>query len=281
MTWNIPYTDVENGYYRLAFKPAIHITDTLILLDSDDQLIAPDSLSPAALIAKYKASGYKAKVKGGYVLPLTGDQHKNYTWSFRYTNPGKGATTTTEGVDNEFLIESNVFPYGDKAQAIAPEHGHGANVPYGSYQLLGNMTIQYAYPKSAGDADSYVRTLSLDNAIATTSFHKGNVIYGRESFTSFSDDIGVIHLTADVDRMLNFTLGMNRPEHYKTTTVGNDLLMEGELPDGVDTLGLSGTKYMSRVRILLPKGGSIIPHVLEHISTALIIYPALFSIKMI
>jgi hypothetical protein len=51
---------VESGYYRLAFKPAIHMTDTLIILASDDQMIAPvDSLSPAALIAKYKASGYK------------------------------------------------------------------------------------------------------------------------------------------------------------------------------------------------------------------------------
>lgn len=138
-------------------------------------------------------------------------------------------------------------------------HGHGAKVPYGSYQLLGNMTIQYAYPKNAGEAGSYVRTLSLDNAMATTSFRKGNVVYGRESFTSFSDDIGVIHLTADVDRMLNFTLGMNRPEYFKTTTVGNDLVMQGELPDGVDTLGLSGMKYVSRVRILLPKGGSIVP----------------------
>jgi hypothetical protein len=149
-TWNIPYTDVENGYYRLAFKPAIHITDTLILLDSDDQLIAPDSLSPAALIAKYKASGYKAKVKGGYVLPLTGDQHKNYTWSFRYTNPGKGATTTTEGVDNEFLIESNVFPYGDKAQAIAPEHAGLVKMQNGCLCLT-NSSSEFNSAKTGGD----------------------------------------------------------------------------------------------------------------------------------
>ena len=41
--------------------------------------------------------------------------------------------------------------------------------------------------------------------------------YNREVFTSFADDLGVIHLTADADRALNFSFGMNRPEHYKVT----------------------------------------------------------------
>ena len=39
-------------------------------------------------------------------------------------------------------------------------------------------------------------------------------------------------LMADVDKALNFTVGMNRPEHYALSVDGKDLLMKGELPDG-------------------------------------------------
>lgn len=52
---------------------------------------------------------------------------------------------------------------------------------------------------------------------------------------------------------------MNRPEHYKVTADGNDLLMQGQLPDGVDTLEMKGLRYASRVRVILPKGGNVTP----------------------
>ena len=137
--------------------------------------------------------------------------------------------------------------------------GQGANVPYGSYQLLGNLVLNYDYQGSADTISGYRRELDLDNAIATASFKRGKVAYGREVFTSFADDLGVIHLTADADRALNFSFGMNRPEHYKVTVDGDDLLMQGQLPDGVDTLEMKGLRYASRVRVVLPKGGTITP----------------------
>lgn len=137
--------------------------------------------------------------------------------------------------------------------------GQGANVPYGSYQLLGHLVLNYDYPGNADSVSRYRRELSLENAIATATFKRGNITYGREVFTSFSDDIGVIHLTADADKALNFSFGMNRPEHYRVTTDGTDLLMQGQLPDGVDTLEMKGMRYASRVRVLLPKGGNIVP----------------------
>lgn len=81
--------------------------------------------------------------------------------------------------------------------------------------------------------------------------------YQREMFTSFSGDLGVIHLVADADRALNFSLGMNRPEHAAIFLDGKDLLMQGQLPDGVDTLEMKGMRFASRVRIVLPKGGDL------------------------
>ena len=134
--------------------------------------------------------------------------------------------------------------------------GQGANVPYGSYQLLGNLVLDYIYAGNADSVSAYRRELNLNDAIASTSFRKGKVNYSRESFTSFSGDLGVVHLVADADKALNFNIGMNRPEHYALSVDGKDLLMKGQLPDGVDTLEMKGTKYAARVRVLLPKGAS-------------------------
>ena len=142
---------------------------------------------------------------------------------------------------------------------IGSGQGQGANVPYGSYQLLGNLVLDYVYVDGSDSVAAYRRELNLNDAIASTSFRKGKVNYSRESFTSFSGDLGVVHLMADADKALNFTVGMNRPEHYALSVDGKDLLMKGQLPDGVDTLEMKGVKYGARVRVLLPKGGSLIP----------------------
>lgn len=135
--------------------------------------------------------------------------------------------------------------------------GDGANAPYGSYQLFGNLVLKYTYPNESDSIAEYRRRLNLSEAIASVSFKRGNVNYQREMFTSFSGDLGVIHLVADTDRALNFSLGMNRPEHATISLDGKDLLMRGQLPDGVDTLEMKGMRFASRVRIVLPKGGDL------------------------
>lgn len=134
-------------------------------------------------------------------------------------------------------------------------HGNGANVPYGCYQLLGNLMLDYTYSDNNAPVSSYQRELRLDNAISATGFKKGTINYKREMFTSFSGDMGVIHLTADIDKSINFVLGMNRPERYEVTTDGNDLIMQGQLNNGTDG---NGIRYMACARVILPKGGRII-----------------------
>ena len=89
--------------------------------------------------------------------------------------------------------------------------GNGANVPYGSFQLFGNLTIDYTYESDLADAEqSYRRELDLSNAIATTTFRHKGVNYIRESFASFSDDIGVIYLSICGYRQILEFLRKNR-----------------------------------------------------------------------
>ena len=136
-------------------------------------------------------------------------------------------------------------------------YGKGADSPYGTYQLLGNLYLNYSYANN-DTVSVYRRELNLNDAIASVSFQRGGVNYLREAFTSFAGDIGVVHLVADVDKALNFTLAMSRPEHYSVSTEGNDLVMRGQLPDGIDTAVMRGTQYESRARVVLPKGGRIV-----------------------
>ncbi|MDR0429819.1 MAG: glycoside hydrolase family 95 protein [Tannerellaceae bacterium] len=132
--------------------------------------------------------------------------------------------------------------------------GAGANVPYGCYQLLGNLTLEYTYATAGHAVSSYRRELKLDEATASVSFTKEQVKYKREAFTSFSGDLGVILLTADVDKSINFTVGINRPERCEVSTQGNDLIIKGQLNNGTDG---NGVCYMACTRVVLPKGGKI------------------------
>ncbi|MDR1981210.1 MAG: glycoside hydrolase family 95 protein [Tannerellaceae bacterium] len=135
-------------------------------------------------------------------------------------------------------------------------YAQGANLPYGSYQMLGNLTLDYTYADEKDPVVSYRRELRLDDAIASVAFKKGMVNYRREAFTSFSGDLGVISLTTDVDNALNFSLGADRPECFAVSVDGKDLVMQGQLTNGTDG---NGMRYGLRIRVILPKGGTVSP----------------------
>lgn len=133
-------------------------------------------------------------------------------------------------------------------------YGQGRNAPYGSYQMLGTLFIKYNYDNQ-DTIQSYKRTLNLSDAVAVTEFRKANTKFTRESFTSFSNDIGIIRLKAEGDEKLNFMVGQTRPERYTFTSENNDLLMNGYMNNGD---GGNGNEYSSRIRIILPSEGESI-----------------------
>lgn len=119
-------------------------------------------------------------------------------------------------------------------------HGKGPNVPYGSYQLLGDLGIQYDYGTDTSQLKpvKYTRALSLDDAIATTTFELNNTTYHREYFTSFDDDVIAIKLSASQLHKINCALTLNRPERFETSVSGNVIQMVGQLNNGIDGKGM-------------------------------------------
>ena len=148
---DVPYTDVKGGYTRVGFVEAIRVADTLWVLPEQFQALANKDINFNELNAYNNAliaAGYK-----GIKNILTGDQHKNYTWSFRYVNPENAGNVAEEGEDNSFLIESNIYPSVTKptVNSIAPETKAAWLKIQNGCVVLTDETSVFANAKTGGD----------------------------------------------------------------------------------------------------------------------------------
>jgi alpha-L-fucosidase 2 len=133
-------------------------------------------------------------------------------------------------------------------------YGSGANVPYGCYQVLGNLRLKFDYGGVKDMPQNYRRELNLAEAVTRVEFVRGGVHFVREAFVSAPDEAMVLRLTADRPGALSFDLTLDRPEHVETAAVGSDgLRMTGRLNNGVDGKGVI---YAAQLRAL-PVGGTV------------------------
>lgn len=130
-----------------------------------------------------------------------------------------------------------------------------ADMRYGTYQVLGDLDIDFTYNSSSSLPDSsfknYRRGLDMRDAVAYTAFKLEGVDYRREYFVSRDRDVMLVHLTAGREGALNFSARLSRAEHGLVTVQGNTLLMDGMLESGKP--GLDGMKY--RVAMQLVQNG--------------------------
>lgn len=131
--------------------------------------------------------------------------------------------------------------------------GDGADVAYGSYEVLGNLHLDYQYGTGSAEPTGYIRELSLDQAVAKTSFKVDGVTYTREYFTSFDHDVIIIRLTADKRGKVNVGLSLDRPRQFSVSHEGNELRMKGQLNNGTDGKGM---QYIVRTT-MKPEGGKL------------------------
>ncbi len=124
---------------------------------------------------------------------------------------------------------------------------------YGCYQVLGNLHLTFSGDPNA-PVKNYRRVLDLNDAVAHLKFTRGDVTFKREMFISAPAQVMVLRLTASQPGQLSFVASLDRPERFKTVTDGqNDLLMTGQLDNGVDGKGVC---YAARIRVL-NRGGKV------------------------
>lgn len=120
----------------------------------------------------------------------------------------------------------------------------------GPYQTLGDLHINFAYPK--GVLEAYSRELDLDNALAVVEFTKGGVRYKRTVFSTAVDGVLVLRITADQPGSVSFQLNLGRDKWMDQVlpVAGNSLVMKGRCG------GENGIRFRAIVRAV-NEGGQL------------------------
>ena len=135
-------------------------------------------------------------------------------------------------------------------------HGQGAKVPFGCYQTLGNMTIEYQYPND-DSVTNYKRTLCLNDAIHKVSFDKGGYHYEREAFISRNDDVAVIKLKVpEPVEEPTIKVSLSRPEKAEVFADADGLVMRGQLDSNVEDV--EGMKYYAKTQSVTEDSETVI-----------------------
>lgn len=133
--------------------------------------------------------------------------------------------------------------------------GVGANVPYGCYQLLGNLRLRFTGESAAAPVTAYRRTLDLAEAIGRLTYEQAGVRYTREAFVSAPDEAFILRLTASEPGRLSFAATLDRPERATVSRAGGaGLLLAGQLNDGRN--GDTGVRYAARLQVAA-RGGTV------------------------
>lgn len=105
--------------------------------------------------------------------------------------------------------------------------------PYvATYLTLGSLYLYF--PEKNVLVTNYRRQLNLNNAIASVTYQKGNTHFSREVFSSYPDQILVIHLKADKPHAISFTTRFENPMPHNIKPDGNNtIVMEGMAPSYV------------------------------------------------
>ena len=141
-----------------------------------------------------------------------------------------------------------------------------------SYMPMGDLKI--IQDLKGQKATAYYRDLDIANAISTTSFTVGGVVYKREVFTSAPDNILVMKISASKPKQLNFTVSASSQLRYSLEATGaKELLVNGKAPAHVnpnyynpkgqqpiiyeDPNGCNGTRFQFRIKAV-SKDGTIL-----------------------
>lgn len=137
-------------------------------------------------------------------------------------------------------------------KGVGSSRGRGARATYGSYQMLGDLRLEFTDTNAV--SAGYRRELDLNTATSTVSYEHDGLRFERQMFVSAPDQVMVIRLTASKRGALNFRANLTRPEMAEVSSVGNDeLLMRGQLWSGTAP---DGMKYASRLKAVC-RGGKV------------------------
>lgn len=123
-------------------------------------------------------------------------------------------------------------------------HGNGATVPFGSYQTLGDLLIDFTHE---GEVSDYSRELDLHDGIVRVCYRAGGATYRREYWVSAPHNALFVHISCDRPGGVSLQATLRRAENFRIETKGDDQLIQwGQLPSGQPSR--EGMRYVARLR---------------------------------
>jgi alpha-L-fucosidase 2 len=119
------------------------------------------------------------------------------------------------------------------------------------YQSAGVLDIQFPGHEQFKD---YYRELDLDQAVARTRYSVNGVVFQREVFTSFVDQVVIIRLQASRKTALNFSVGLSHPDGMDVTATADFLQMQGV---SADHEGIKGQVKLANFARILHSDGEL------------------------
>lgn len=121
----------------------------------------------------------------------------------------------------KLIFDGNYGAAHELAMKVVPREA-GPNNNYGMpYQTVGNLLIDFPGHQNA---TSYRRELDISNAVSTSRYSVGDVIFTRETIASFTDQAIVIHITASKKKSINCELRLNSPQKNHIVRSSGDIL---------------------------------------------------------
>ncbi|UCC97715.1 MAG: glycoside hydrolase family 95 protein [Phycisphaerales bacterium] len=123
---------------------------------------------------------------------------------------------------------------GDQRQAekLATEHMMSVPLRQEKYQPFGDLRLHFSGHAQISD---YRRELDIDSGVATVRYRAGGATFTREVFSSFPDQVIVVHLACDKPGHLTFTAELDSPHPAaRTLIVDEALVLRGRLREYVN-----------------------------------------------
>ncbi|MCH8979759.1 MAG: glycoside hydrolase family 95 protein [Armatimonadetes bacterium] len=160
-----------------------------------------------------------------------------------YLNGLEVGRTTAYSQPHRFKVPAKLRS-GKNVLAIAVTNRRGPG------HLAAEVRIEAVYVPAA-----YVRSLNLNEAVATTSYRIGKTTYRRQVFASAKDGVLAVRLTADALNSLTFEVSLSRAADAEVYTTGSRMIvMSGQAShDGEN----KGAKYVTALHIVT-EGGRLV-----------------------
>jgi len=147
------------------------------------------------------------------------------------------------------LIFENKY---EEASKLATQNIQSDSINGMDYQPVGNISLVFP---GHDNYNNYYRELNLVTAIDSCSYNVNGIQFSRTTFTSFPDQVMIIHLTSNKKASINFTALFSSPQKSSTQTNNNDLILTGISGNKEGVKGQVKFEAIARVKL---EGGALV-----------------------